>query len=220
MLYLWRSLNGLTFLQSSACGLPQTRLSNLCFFCLFVFLLLLFLIVSGFFSFMFVLSIPSSPLLLLYLSNFSAQLLSSLRDRLWSPGSHTTSPHNATANTHQHGLSARNLRVQQVVQPVDPLAGPGVGRTCLDSGDIKDGQAVSDSQLSQPSELTQPSSTGNPRRGAEPLGFAGRVLSCRPYRSGCLISSLWLLLFSSCMCLRQEEPPPLHRLTQLFFGFF
>lgn len=37
-------------MQSSACGLPQTRLSNLCFFCLFVFLLLLFLIVSLAFS--------------------------------------------------------------------------------------------------------------------------------------------------------------------------
>ncbi|XP_041795730.1 protein-methionine sulfoxide oxidase mical3a isoform X9 [Chelmon rostratus] len=56
-------------------------------------------------------------------------------------------------------FKARNLQIQQVLQPVDPQAIPGLVRTHLESEGDKDGQAASASQLSQPSELTQPSST-------------------------------------------------------------
>ncbi|XP_030282403.1 protein-methionine sulfoxide oxidase mical3a isoform X3 [Sparus aurata] len=56
-------------------------------------------------------------------------------------------------------FKARNLQIQQVLQPVDPQTIPGLVRTHLDSEGDKDGQAASASQLSQPSELTQPSST-------------------------------------------------------------
>ncbi|XP_078138967.1 protein-methionine sulfoxide oxidase mical3a [Centroberyx gerrardi] len=56
-------------------------------------------------------------------------------------------------------FKARNLQIQQVLQPVDPQAIPGLVRTHLDSEGDKEGQPASSSQLSQPSELTQPSST-------------------------------------------------------------
>lgn len=110
--------------------------------------------------------------------------------------------------------TARNLRVQQVLQPVDPQDIPGLVRTRLDSEGDRNGQVASSSQLSQPSELRQPSSTGNrPPRGAERLGF-WPLLSphCRPHTfkaSGCLISPSWLLLFCLlCLCLSAEGPPP------------
>ncbi|XP_042351704.1 protein-methionine sulfoxide oxidase mical3a isoform X17 [Plectropomus leopardus] len=56
-------------------------------------------------------------------------------------------------------FKARNLQIQQVLQPVDPQAIPGLVRTHLDSEGDKEVQPASASQLSQPSELTQPSST-------------------------------------------------------------
>ncbi|XP_049928300.1 protein-methionine sulfoxide oxidase mical3a isoform X4 [Epinephelus moara] len=56
-------------------------------------------------------------------------------------------------------FKARNLQIQQVLQPVDPQTIPGLVRTHLDSEGDKEGQPASASQLSQPSELTQPSST-------------------------------------------------------------
>ncbi|XP_056243950.1 protein-methionine sulfoxide oxidase mical3a isoform X9 [Seriola aureovittata] len=56
-------------------------------------------------------------------------------------------------------FKARNLQIQQALQPVDPQAIPGLVRTHLDSDGDKDGLTASASQLSQPSELTQPSST-------------------------------------------------------------
>ncbi|XP_071382358.1 protein-methionine sulfoxide oxidase mical3a [Centroberyx affinis] len=56
-------------------------------------------------------------------------------------------------------FKARNLQIEQVLQPVDPQAIPGLVRTHLDSEGDKEGQPASSSQLSQPSELTQPSST-------------------------------------------------------------
>ncbi|XP_054864880.1 protein-methionine sulfoxide oxidase mical3a isoform X16 [Amphiprion ocellaris] len=56
-------------------------------------------------------------------------------------------------------FKARNLQLQQVLQPVDPNAIPGLVRPHLDSEGDKEGQLASASQLSQPSELTQPSST-------------------------------------------------------------
>uniref|UniRef100_UPI0037E8AFAC protein-methionine sulfoxide oxidase mical3a isoform X4 n=1 Tax=Semicossyphus pulcher TaxID=241346 RepID=UPI0037E8AFAC len=62
----------------------------------------------------------------------------------------------------EESSDARNLQIQQVLQPVDPQAIPGLVRTHQDSEREKDGQPVSASQLSQPSqpsELTQPSST-------------------------------------------------------------
>ncbi|XP_041795721.1 protein-methionine sulfoxide oxidase mical3a isoform X1 [Chelmon rostratus] len=59
----------------------------------------------------------------------------------------------------EESSDARNLQIQQVLQPVDPQAIPGLVRTHLESEGDKDGQAASASQLSQPSELTQPSST-------------------------------------------------------------
>ncbi|GAA6215921.1 protein-methionine sulfoxide oxidase mical3a isoform X28 [Lates japonicus] len=62
----------------------------------------------------------------------------------------------------EESSDARNLQIQQVLQPVDPQAIPGLVRTHLDSEGDKDGQPASASQLSQPpqpSELTQPSST-------------------------------------------------------------
>ncbi|XP_026222439.1 protein-methionine sulfoxide oxidase mical3a isoform X3 [Anabas testudineus] len=55
-------------------------------------------------------------------------------------------------------FKVRNLKIQQVLQPVDPQAIPGLVRTHLDSEGDKEGQPVSASQLSQPSELTQSSS--------------------------------------------------------------
>ncbi|KAM7396411.1 hypothetical protein PAMP_019452 [Pampus punctatissimus] len=56
-------------------------------------------------------------------------------------------------------FKARNLQIQQVLEPVDPQAIPGLVRTHLLSETDKDGQPASAYQLSQPSELTQPSST-------------------------------------------------------------
>ncbi|CAJ1057199.1 protein-methionine sulfoxide oxidase mical3a isoform X25 [Xyrichtys novacula] len=59
-------------------------------------------------------------------------------------------------------FKARNLQVQQVLQPVDPQTIPGLVRTHLDTEGEKDGQPASashPSQPSQPSELTQPSPT-------------------------------------------------------------
>ncbi|XP_070762776.1 protein-methionine sulfoxide oxidase mical3a isoform X3 [Enoplosus armatus] len=56
-------------------------------------------------------------------------------------------------------FKARNLQIQQVLQPVDPQTIPGLVKTHLDSEGDKDGQPASASQLSQPSELMQPSST-------------------------------------------------------------
>ncbi|XP_056243949.1 protein-methionine sulfoxide oxidase mical3a isoform X8 [Seriola aureovittata] len=59
----------------------------------------------------------------------------------------------------EESSDARNLQIQQALQPVDPQAIPGLVRTHLDSDGDKDGLTASASQLSQPSELTQPSST-------------------------------------------------------------
>ncbi|XP_029992779.1 protein-methionine sulfoxide oxidase mical3a isoform X5 [Sphaeramia orbicularis] len=59
----------------------------------------------------------------------------------------------------EESSDARNLQIQQVLQPVDPQAIPGLVRTHLDSEGEKEGQPVSASQLSQPSELTQPTPT-------------------------------------------------------------
>ncbi|XP_054475155.1 protein-methionine sulfoxide oxidase mical3a isoform X6 [Anoplopoma fimbria] len=56
-------------------------------------------------------------------------------------------------------FKARNLQIQQILQPVDPQTIPGLVRTHLDSEGDKEGQLSSASQLSHPSELTQPSST-------------------------------------------------------------
>ncbi|XP_031718428.1 protein-methionine sulfoxide oxidase mical3a isoform X11 [Anarrhichthys ocellatus] len=52
-------------------------------------------------------------------------------------------------------FKARNLLIQQVLQPVDPQAIPGLVRTHLDSEGDKEGQLASASQLSQPSS-TEP----------------------------------------------------------------
>ncbi|KAK5867752.1 hypothetical protein PBY51_012216 [Eleginops maclovinus] len=56
-------------------------------------------------------------------------------------------------------FKARNIQIQQVLQPVDPTAIPGLVRTHLDSEGDQEAQLTSASQLSHPSELTQPSST-------------------------------------------------------------
>ncbi|XP_029951370.1 protein-methionine sulfoxide oxidase mical3a isoform X11 [Salarias fasciatus] len=56
-------------------------------------------------------------------------------------------------------FKARNLHIQQVLQPVDPTTLPGLRRTHPDSEGEKDGPLASASQPSHPSELTQPSST-------------------------------------------------------------
>ncbi|XP_029289447.1 protein-methionine sulfoxide oxidase mical3a isoform X2 [Cottoperca gobio] len=53
-------------------------------------------------------------------------------------------------------FKARNIQIQQVLQPVDPQLLPGLVRTHLDSEGDKEAQLAS---ASQPSELTQPSST-------------------------------------------------------------
>ncbi|XP_042080006.1 protein-methionine sulfoxide oxidase mical3a isoform X10 [Haplochromis burtoni] len=55
-------------------------------------------------------------------------------------------------------FKARSLHIQQVLQPVDPSAIPGLRAHLESEGDKDDGQLASASQLSQPSELTQPSS--------------------------------------------------------------
>ncbi|XP_062276120.1 protein-methionine sulfoxide oxidase mical3a [Scomber scombrus] len=52
-------------------------------------------------------------------------------------------------------FKARNLQIQQVLQPVDPQAIPGLVKTHLDSETDKDGQPASASQLSHPSS-TEP----------------------------------------------------------------
>ncbi|KAK1887694.1 Protein-methionine sulfoxide oxidase mical3a [Dissostichus eleginoides] len=54
-------------------------------------------------------------------------------------------------------FKARSIQIQQVLQPVDPTAIPGLVRTHLDSEGDKEAQLAS--QISHPSELTQPSST-------------------------------------------------------------
>lgn len=75
--------------------------------------------------------------------------------------SHTQkTPQHCLMRRHPH--LARNLQIQQVLQPVDPQVIPGLVRKHLDSETEKDGHPASASQLSHPSELTQPSSTGNP----------------------------------------------------------
>uniref|UniRef100_A0A8D3AGN0 F-actin monooxygenase n=1 Tax=Scophthalmus maximus TaxID=52904 RepID=A0A8D3AGN0_SCOMX len=58
----------------------------------------------------------------------------------------------------EESSDARNLPLQQVLQPVDPQAIPGLVRTHRDPEGDKDGRPASASQLSHPSELTQPSS--------------------------------------------------------------
>ncbi|XP_031718383.1 protein-methionine sulfoxide oxidase mical3a isoform X6 [Anarrhichthys ocellatus] len=55
----------------------------------------------------------------------------------------------------EESSDARNLLIQQVLQPVDPQAIPGLVRTHLDSEGDKEGQLASASQLSQPSS-TEP----------------------------------------------------------------
>ncbi|XP_029951363.1 protein-methionine sulfoxide oxidase mical3a isoform X4 [Salarias fasciatus] len=59
----------------------------------------------------------------------------------------------------EESSDARNLHIQQVLQPVDPTTLPGLRRTHPDSEGEKDGPLASASQPSHPSELTQPSST-------------------------------------------------------------
>ncbi|XP_056137147.1 protein-methionine sulfoxide oxidase mical3a isoform X1 [Lampris incognitus] len=72
----------------------------------------------------------------------------------------------------EESSDARNLQIQQVLQPVDPQAIPGLVRTPLDSEGDKEGQAASTSHISQPSELTQPSST-EPCEEEDPEAEAG-----------------------------------------------
>ncbi|XP_054864873.1 protein-methionine sulfoxide oxidase mical3a isoform X9 [Amphiprion ocellaris] len=67
--------------------------------------------------------------------------------------------HEEDEEEEEESSDARNLQLQQVLQPVDPNAIPGLVRPHLDSEGDKEGQLASASQLSQPSELTQPSST-------------------------------------------------------------
>ncbi|XP_062418868.1 protein-methionine sulfoxide oxidase mical3a isoform X6 [Pungitius pungitius] len=57
----------------------------------------------------------------------------------------------------EESSDARNLQIQQILQPVDPLDIPGLVRTRLEQDEA--GGPASASQLSQPSELTQPPST-------------------------------------------------------------
>ncbi|XP_013871989.1 protein-methionine sulfoxide oxidase mical3a isoform X12 [Austrofundulus limnaeus] len=56
-------------------------------------------------------------------------------------------------------FKARNIHIQQVLQPVDPSVIPGLTRPRLDSEGDEDGPLAPPLQPSQPSELTQPSST-------------------------------------------------------------
>uniref|UniRef100_A0AAX7SRM7 F-actin monooxygenase n=1 Tax=Astatotilapia calliptera TaxID=8154 RepID=A0AAX7SRM7_ASTCA len=62
------------------------------------------------------------------------------------------------AEEDEESSEARSLHIQQVLQPVDPSAIPGLRAHLESEGDKDDGQLASASQLSQPSELTQPSS--------------------------------------------------------------
>lgn len=124
----------------------------------------------------------------------------------------TTPPKTQHYNIYWHPHSARNLQVQQVLQPVDPQAIPGLVRTHLDSKGDKDGQVASPSQ---PSELTQPSSTGNPPRGAKHLGFglcrASPELQASQGYLRISVSHFTIVaaaVLFVCLRLRQEEPPP------------
>lgn len=104
----------------------------------------------------------------------------------------------------KHHRLAKNLLVQQLLQPLDPLADPVVAGTRLDSEGDKDGQAASASQLSHPSELTLPSSTGNP----PPPGRGGTPGTCR---SGlCHVS-----IVSGCCSVPVMGPAPSTQLTHL-----
>lgn len=92
---------------------------------------------------------------------------------------------------------AKNLRVQQLLRPLDPLADPVAARTRLDSEGDQDAQAASASQLSHLSELTLPSSAGNPsREGGARLG------TCRSRARA------------------RDETPPLCPLTHLYCSSF
>lgn len=106
-------------------------------------------------------------------------------------------------NTHHDQHLAKNLRVQQLLQPLDPLADPVAAGTHLDSEGEKDGQVALASQISHPSELTLPSSTGNPPGRGECLGRVEGV-----HGSGCLYHFSIETGCCSVLCLWWEEPPP------------
>lgn len=72
-------------------------------------------------------------------------------------------PHNSITPEKQNTCLARNVHIQQVLQPVDPSIIPGLTKTHLDSEGDEVGPLA---PALQPSELTQLSSTGNPPRGA------------------------------------------------------
>lgn len=139
--------------------------------------------------------------LLSFSSAVSLQLFSLVSFHLsvisWFTHNFTTRPHRKNKYWH----SARNLQVQQILQPVDPQAIPSLMRTHLDSEGDKDGRMAS--QLSQPSELTQPSSTGKPQRGA-----AHRVESWAVGVTGFHFTVVAAAVLFVCLCLCQEEPPP------------
>lgn len=107
--------------------------------------------------FLFHFALFSPPVPLPFFHNYPHLSLSS------SPNSHNFTPRKNTKSQHLH--LARSLHIQQVLQPVDPSAIPGLRAHLESEGDKDDGQLASASQLSQPSELTQPSSAGNPPGG-------------------------------------------------------
>lgn len=147
-------------MQSSACSLPLPCLCwlfmPLCSNCLSA--------SPSFLSFPHLFFFLCIPLLLLLYSPFTTALIShDLPPRSWFTQLH----HNTKTqlcNIRWHPHLARNLKIQQVLQPVDPQAIPGLVRTQLDSEGDKE------AQLGSASQLSQPSSTGNPPRGADHLG--------------------------------------------------
>lgn len=99
----------------------------------------------------------------------------------------------------QWRCTARNVHVQQLLQPVDPRDVPGLVRSRV--GSECDGRAAS--LLTQPSELTQPSSTGN--RGAGTLPHAHHVGSLKG--SGRLHLTVMAAAVLSVTSVQEVEPP-------------
>ncbi|CAB1313573.1 unnamed protein product [Coregonus sp. 'balchen'] len=108
-------------------------------------------------------------------------------------------------------FKARNLQIQQVLQPVDPMGIKNLRGVSVQTEGDKEGPPASASQPS--TTLTQPSSTGNPAQRSSSLGTLPELA---PWLLGCW-SPGWgkepvcLIRLATAVCLSQEDPPsPAH----------
>lgn len=119
------------------------------------------------------------------LLSFSPRLLLLLSSHLSTPTcTHFTSlfsfePQNCITPDRRDTRLARNIHIQQALQPVDPSLIPGLMRPRLDSEGDEDGPLAPPLPPSQPSELTQPSSTGNPAQRCCVRGTSGDLVVSR-----------------------------------------